>query len=569
VIRRWLPAAVACSAAATLAAVAVMPALAAPRAASAAAASPIVIESISSPVAESGLLSIDMQAPTAITITAVNIVDAGGAVEYSIQGGNFSQTGNPTDGTWTVSSPIPQNAMPFGTYEVTVSATDAGGDTPLNNAQAPGSFFFGLDPSVALSASTSTLSYLQQSVTFSGQVTASDPDGNVVVVPGQPVSIDGAAGDSYTATTDTSGDYSVTESPAVYNDPGLTDSYIASVAASASAQAASSAAVSVAAQVDPVQVSVSLSKTTARFGARVTLSGTAMLESGGSPTPLATAPIDVTGTDFYSGSGVGPISATTNANGAFSVVLPAQPTTTWTANAASNPYLQPGSTTPNSAVLTVSLPTQVASVRLKYDPADQLTASGCLDLSPAVTSFPDLSPPPATSLSLQYAASRHGPWHTLGALGAGSQVCHHGTAFRAVFNSAPVSAYFRVRSGGQLPYQPTVSAVVHAATARTRFAGFDIKPRSVSANGRITMSGELEHKTARGWTGLAGAQITIVIEPPGADAYWFKRLTVARSGKFRTSFADPQSASWYVAYAGDSTHLSAQSNVIYVQAGHS
>lgn len=569
---RWLPRAVACSAAvASLAgfaflAVAAEPAHAAPAASAAAAASPIVIDAVSSPVAESGLLSIQLEAPSAISITAVNI-DSGSVVETSILGSGFTLTsGSNQNGVWTVSSPIPQNAMPFGTYQVTVTATDSGGDS-LSNGLAPESFFFGLDPSVTLSASTTTLSYSQQSVTFSGQVTADDPDSNVVVVPDQTVSIEGDGGDSFTATTDNSGDFSVSAAPALTSQAGLAESFSADIAPSTTTQPASSAGVTLTAQIDPVQVSVSLSTSTAKFGAPVKLSGTALYQSGGIWLPLTDSTIDVTGSDFYSDASVGPLSASTDGSGAFSVSLPAQPTTTWTANPAPSPYLsttsQPGSVLPNSAVLTVSLPTTAADLHLRYNPIGQLAASACLDLSSAVTSFPDLSPPSGT-LSLQYAASRSGPWHTLGALGAGSQACSHGTAFRKVYNSAPLSAYFRVSYGGQVLYEPTVSSAVHAATARTRFAGFNVRPRSVSRNGRITMSGELERKTAHGWTGLPGASITIAIEPPGADAYWFKRLRVAKSGKFRVSFADPQSASWYVAYAGDSTHLTAQSNAIFV-----
>jgi hypothetical protein len=566
VIRRWLPRAVACSAVAFAAAI-VMPALAA--AGATAATSAIVVGSVSSPLTESGLVSIQMQAPTPISLTAVNIV-SGSDVVLTVPAGEFTLTsGTNVQGTWTISSPIPQSELAFGTYQVTVTASDTGGDS-INGQQAPGSLFYGLDPSVTLSTSATTLSFSQQNVTFSGQVTAYYPDGSVQAVISQPVSIQGNDGDSYTATTDSKGNYSVTAAPALYSEPAMTDSYTANVAASASVQAASSAAIGLTAQVNPVHVSVSLSTSVARFGAKVTLRGVAKQQSDGTLLPLANATMDITGTDFYSNRKVGPIHATTRSNGRFSVVLPAQPTTTWTATAAPSPYLittgQSGSA--NSAVLTVSLPTRVISLRLKYNPAGQLTATGCLVLAPSVTSFPDLRPPPGSPLSLQYAASRHGRWHKLGALGAGRQACRHGVAFGQVYGSAPLSGYFRVSYGGQLRYQPTVSAVGHAATARTRFVGFDIRRRSVSRNGRITVSGELERKTAHGWTGLAGAKITILIEPPGSDPYWFKRLTVGKSGKFRSSFADPQSASWYVAYGGDSRHLSAQSNAIYVRVGH-
>jgi hypothetical protein len=575
VIRRWLPRAAACSAAiAALAAVAVAPAaLAAPVAAQAVAAtSPIVIDAISSPASESGLLSVQAEAPTSITSLDANIY-SGSTLELNVPAADFTLTsGSADDGIWTLTSPSDLSGLAFGTYTVTVDATDSGGDT-VSGAQAPGSFFYGYYPSVTLSTSATTLSYSQQSVTFSGQVTADDPDdGTAAAVPvGTTVTIAGQDGDSYTTTTtDASGDYSVTASPALYNDTSLAESFTASVAASTSMQSASSAAVGLTAEIDPVQVTVSLSSTVAKFGAPVTLSGTALYQSGGIWLPIASSTIDVTGSDYYSGTSVGPLTATTDTSGDFSVTLPAQPTTTWTADPAPSGYLsttsQPGSQLPNSALLTVSLPTAVTSLHLKYNPLGQLTATGCLALSPTVASFADLTPPSGTPLSLQYAASRNGPWRTLGTLGASGAACSDGTRFRTVSDSAPVSAYFRVSFGGQLFYQPTAGPAVHAATTPTRISGFSATPKSVSRHGRITVSGELERKTSHGWKGLAG-RVTIYLEPAGGSSwYWIKKVNVTGSGKFRVTFAASSvvSAHWTAGYAGNATHLQSQSRIVYV-----
>jgi hypothetical protein len=577
VIRRWLSraaarqaASAALAAAAVLAGVAISPALAAPVTGQATAAGSIVIDAVSSPLTESGLLSIQAEATSAITSLDANIY-SGGTLELTIPASDFALTsGSTQDGIWTVATPITQAELRLGTYQVTVDATDSAGDS-VTGAAAPGSFFFGLDPTVTLSASTTTLSFSQQSVTFTGQVTAYYPDGSVQPVSGQQVTIEGADGDSYTATTDSSGDYSVTAAPALYSDASLTESFTASVAASSSTQPGSSAAVDLAAQIDPVEVTVTLSSAVAKFGSPVTLSGTAKYQAGGIWLDLADATIDITGSDYYSDASVGPISATTDASGDFSVALPAQPTTTWTANPAPSGYLsttsQPGTMLPNSALLTVSLPTEVTSLQLKYNPLGHLTASGCLALSPAVTSFPDLTAPSGTPLSLQYAASRHGPWHKLGAVAASGAACSHGTRFRTVFDSAPVSAYFRVSFGGQLFYQPAVGSSVHAATTPTRISEFRATPRSVSRHGRITVSGELERKTSHGWKGLGGGRITIYLEPAGGTSwYWIKRLNVARSGKFRVTFAASSvvSAHWTAGYAGNSSHLECQSRIVYV-----
>lgn len=579
-IRRWLSRAAArqaavavlavCVPTAVVAGAAVAPASAAPVTGQAAATGSIVIDAVSSPLTESGLLSIQAEATTAITSLDVNIY-SGSTLELNVPASDFALTsGSTEDGIWTVTSPITQAELPLGTYQVTVDATDSGGDS-VTGAAAPGSFFFGLDPTVTLSASVTTLSFSQQSATFTGQVTAYYPDGSVQPVTGQQVAIDGADGDSYTATTDSSGDYSVTAAPAVYSDANLAESFTASVAASSSIQSASSASVDLAAEIDPVQVTVSLSSSVAKFGAPVTLSGTAMYQAGGIWLDLADTTIDVTGSDYYSAASVGPITATTDASGDFSVALPAQPTTTWTANPAPSGYLsttsQPGSALPNSALLTVSLPTEVKSLDLKYNPLGDLTASGCLALSAAVASFADLTPPSGAPLSLQYAASRQGPWHTLGALGTSGAGCSEGTKFRTTFDSAPVSAYFRVSFGGQLFYQPTVGQSVHAATTPTRISGFSATPTSVSRHGRITVSGDLERKTSHGWTGLGGARITIYLEPAGGTSwYWIKKLNVSSSGKFRVTFAASSvvSAHWTAGYAGDSSHLQCQSRIVYV-----
>ena len=148
-----------------------------------------------------------------------------------------------------------------------------------------------------------------------------------------------------------------------------------------------------------MQISVTLSKSVADFGTPVTLSGTALQESDGIWLPLADSTIDVTGTDYYSGQSVPAITATTDGSGNFSLVLPAQPTTTWTANPAPSQFLTASNSQlglPDSATLTVVLPTRTTSLRVAYDPAGQVTASGCLGLGSAVASFSDLSAPPAS-----------------------------------------------------------------------------------------------------------------------------------------------------------------------------
>ncbi len=159
----------------------------------------------------------------------------------------------------------------LGTYQVTVDAHRRGGDS-VTGISAPDSFFFGLYPAVTVAASTTTLSYSQPSVTLTGQVTAYSPDGALEGVPDQPVSITDSDGGSWSATTDQNGDYSADRhaGPGERQRPGRI-AHCFGRQQSAIAQA-SSPGLELTGEVDPVQVTVSLSKSVADFGTPVTLS---------------------------------------------------------------------------------------------------------------------------------------------------------------------------------------------------------------------------------------------------------------------------------------------------------
>lgn len=533
--------------------------------------SPIIIDSVSSPPGEPGLLSIQVEAPTAVTSLTVYIA-SGTATELTIPFSDLSLTsGSASIGTWTVQTPITESQLSLGTYQVTADGTDAGGDS-VTGISAPDPYFFGLYPAVTIAASTSTLSYSQQSVTFTGQVTAYSPEGLQEPVAGQPVSITDSDGGSWSATTDPNGNYSVTPpgTPDLASGTGLAASFIASVSSSPTTAQASSPGLELTGDVDPVQVTVALSKSVADFGAPVTLSGTALQESDGIWLPLADSTIDVTGTDYYSGHSVPAIAATTDGSGNFSLVLPAQPTTTWAANPAPSQYLTTSNSQlglPNSATLTVVLPTRTTNLHVAYNPAGQVTASGCLGLGSAVSSFSDLSSPADADLYLQYSRTAGGPWRTLGSLTGGKgPSCRGGAGFGGVTSSPALAGHYRVDFTGQLLYQRSVSTTAYAATVPTRFSSFSITPRAVSGHGRIRVSGQLQQKT-RGWKSLGSALVTIYVEPSGSTTwYWYRKVHTSSAGKFRISFADPVSGHWALGYAGNSGHLQTTSRIIYVAA---
>jgi hypothetical protein len=538
-------------------------------AAAATSASPILIDAVNSPSTEPGLLSIQVEATSNITSLTVYI-NSGSTPELTIPFSDLSLTsGSAQDGIWTVQTPITTSQLSLGTYQVTADATDAGGDS-LTGLSAPDPFFFGLYPDVSIAADTTTLSYSQQSVTFSGQVTAYSPTGVPEGVPDQPVSITGSEGGSWSTTTDQNGNYSLTVAPNLADGTGLAASFSASVSASTGIAQASSQSLELTGDVDPVQVNVTLSKSTADYGTPVTISGTAEYESDGIPVPLTSTTIDITGTDYYTGGSAQATTATTDENGDFSAVLPAQPTTTWTANPAPSQFLTPSVSElgePNSATLTVILPTGTTRLHVAYNPLGQITASGCLGLGSAVSSYPDLTPPADADLYLQYSGTSHGPWRTLGSLGnTGAPACHGATGFGGAIHPLSLSGHYRVDFTGQLLYQGSVSSAGYAATVPTRIAGFRISPRAVSGHGRIRLSGQLQQNSG-GWKGLGSVRITIYIEPAGSTTwYWYKHVHLSSSGRFRVSFADPLSGHWVVGYSGDSSHLESLSQILYVSA---
>jgi hypothetical protein len=360
----------------------------------------------------------------------------------------------------------------------------------------------------------------------------------------------------------------VNVTPDLVNGTGLAASFAASVSSSPTSAQASSPDVELTGTVDPVQVTVELTKSVANYGSPVTFKGTAQYEAGGMWFPLANSAISVTGTDYYSGRSVPAIAAPTDATGSFHVVLPPQPTTTWTADPPKSQFLTWSDSQlglPSSATLTVVLPTRTTSLHVGYNPAGQATASGCLGLGSAVTSFPDLAPPPAAGLYLQYSRTSSGPWRTLGTLARSTATrCAGGTGFSGQATTPALSGHYRVDFTGQLLYQRSVSATEYAATVPTRISSFSIAPRGVAVNGRIRISGQLQQK-ARGWKSLGGVLITIYVEPAGGTTwYWYRKLHASRSGKFSMSFAPPLSGHWAAGFAGNASHLQSTSRIIYV-----
>lgn len=529
----------------------------------------IVIDGVSSPASNPGLLSIQAEATSPITSLTVHLNNASNVDVLDLTSGDLALTsGGPTDGVWTVTSPITQAQLPLGTYQVTVDATDQGSDS-VTGASA-GGFSFVIVPTVTLEASTTQLSFVHQSVTLTGSVTGQSPDGSVNPLADQAVTITGISR-NWNTTTDSAGDYSLTITPNLLaGGQGLQERLYASVASSATMSFASSQPTGLTGQPSDVQVHARLSSNSANYGQPVTLSGTAEYQLDGIWKPLANTGINVTGIDFYDYNST-QVTSTTDGSGKFDVRLPKLPSATWTADVQSNQFLLTGpapgpypSFAPNSAFLTVRLPTRFTSPRVRFDPFGDITVNGCLGLGP-VAGSQFITSPNGQDVELQYARTPRGPWLGLGRMNRASPTaCRMATPVSAALRSPALSGYYRLRYAGGVTFEPAVSAVRHAATARTKIVHFNVSPRSVTGRGRITVSGQLQQQ-AKGWRGLPGGFIKILIRPQGSNTwYWYKKLHTGAAGRFRLSFADPVAGHWAALYLGDSRHLAVVSKAIYV-----
>lgn len=530
----------------------------------------IVIDGVSSPPSNAGLLSIQAEATSPITSLIVHL-SSGSTPVLTLPYSDFKLTsGGPTDGVWTVSAAITQSQLPLGTYQVTVDATDQGGDS-LPGASA-GSFAFVIVPFITLTTNATVLNFTRQSVTLTGLVTGQYPDGSVKPLAAQQVTITGLSG-TWGATTDSAGDYSLTISPNLLaTGPWPQEVLYASVPASATAASATSSQVDLTGQVSDVQIHVRLSSSTADYGRPVTLFGTAEYQLGGIWKPLARSPITVTGVDFSDYS-QHTVTAMTDASGKFGVRLPKLPSATWTAYVQSDQFLLGGgppgpypSFAPNSAFLTVRLPTRFSSPRLRFSPFGDITVNGCLGLAPPFSSQ-YISQADDQGVQLQYSRTPRGPWRDLGRMNrAGTASCRTAIPVSAVLASPALSGYYRLSYSGGTTLEPSVSAVGFAATSRTRVVHFNVSPRSVTGHGRITVSGQVQYQ-AGGWRGVSEGHLKILIRPAGSQQwYWYKKLRTSATGRFRISFADPVSGHWAALYLGDSRHLAVVSKAIYVTA---
>ncbi len=528
----------------------------------ASAADTIAISSAGSPATQVGELSVVAQSTTPITSLAVHVLSSGQDVlDPAMTEQSQTPTADGYQSIWTVANPIAEGTsptgLPLGVYPVSVDATDGG--TSVTGVHA-GTLYFIDEPTVTIGpASPPTVTFDNPSVTVSGQVTMLAPDGTVSDYQGALTLVPSWGPSAIPVTTDVNGDYQATVSPT------STGEYIYAQISTARG-VVESADVIFNTQAAAVAVKAHLSSATVAYHAADSVAGTATYQ----PVPgVAYKPLPDHKVVIYSEQDPTTPAATgvTDANGNFKIAVPTTQTTTWQVVAGGDsPLLGNASVGLN---MYVNLPTVVTGFHVRLNQYWQLSFSGCLGLTQAVSNaYLYLSPGPV----IQWAPTAKGPWHTLKRVETGVDACgHDGAAFSGTATAPLNYAFYRAYYPGAAAsyqsygYASTTGSSVLAWKYDDRITSFSVSARVVNAGHDLTVKGQLQY-WYRGWHDYRNQQILIVLRPKGSSTwYWIVKVKTNASGHFSATFKDPISATWGASYEGNSTHLSAGSATVYVR----
>ena len=363
---------------------------------------------------------------------------------------------------------------------------------------------------------------------------------------------DSVKGDS-SLTTGADGSYSYP-----VTDPVAGETITVEVPATATNLAAAAPPVTLSAQ---LTLTAKLSASEVKYGTTVTVSGTVESYAAGGDAPLPGQTVQV-----YAGGGELAVSTQTGATGTFSTVLPREATSLqWTVQTGGGPYTTATATLP----MTVELPTVVTGFKATLTPFWQVSYQGCLGLAAGTPGYV----PSLAGLTIQYAASPHGPWHTLGKVPSTqrSYVCgDDGRTFTGTLPGQLSNAYYRAvyagsAGGSATGYLSSASGTVRSWRSIDRITDFKVAPHSVHQGAKLTISGKLQYRPGSKWLDLTLRTVLIILRPPGSKTwYWILQARTNSKGDFSVTFADPLSASWAAEYQGGKNLLATMSSSVSV-----
>ncbi|HYZ52076.1 MAG TPA: hypothetical protein VE733_00990 [Streptosporangiaceae bacterium] len=523
----------------------------------------ITIVSAGSPAAHVGDLTVVADSTMPITSLTVHLLDYGTTTDVMDPVMTPTPTSTGYESTWTatITEGTPPAGLPLGLYTISVEATD--GSTSLSDPNA-GTLVFKNEPTITLAPLSATVSYDNPAVTLSGHVTIQAPDGTMTPYANSPVTMASSMQTNAPLSTDAKGDFSITVRP-LNGDWAAFD-----VGPTATVAYGQSPTAKFTLQVDPVQLTASLSAKTVTYGAKEIVSGTVTYKPGTTEKPLTNQTVDVYDSQYPQ---IPAVTGKTDSNGNYSITLPNTAGTTWTVDAGGsvqngNPYLGPATV---SLPESVNVPTAITNFHATLNQYWQLSFSGCLGLTaPASNTYLTNT----SGLTIQYSAGPNGPWQTLSKgyqLGNGCGT--HGVSFSgkttAKLNYAYYRAYYPGTTAAATPTAPkylsSTSGKVLAWKYADRITAFSVSPTVVPNGGKLTVKGQLQYYY-RGWRNFGGQQVLILLRPKGSSTwYWIVKVNTNSTGHFSATVKDPVSATWSAEYAGNSTHLSTGAAMIYVR----
>ena len=467
-------------------------------------------------------------------------------------------SGAPASQAWTSSAPIPQAALPPGTYTVAVDATDNNETDTGLTAPTPKPFWIGYTPTLTASANPTTLSYGETGTTISGTATG--------VVAGSPyttpVPLGGVAVGLFDARTRVTTPVAMTQSDGSYSGhvelPVAGDDYQV-VAASGPTWGSGSISppLTFTWTKDPTRiVSVKVTPEDFNYGGTVpaTITGTAEYDNASTGwQPLTDAP--VTGGILLSGA---QHTVMTDSSGHFTWQYVPSSDTRWSVEVGDGNVLGYGSATGS---VHVAVPLRITSFTASLSTFAQLTVTSCVQAT--VSGFNG----PVGPLEIQYSAQPSGPWISLGRVARHSNWTCSASEESYFSGSLPARlayAYYRAYVPPTADNESAFGKPILRWKYITRINALHVSPGTVHKGGKLTVSGRLQYYYG-GWRNFARQQVLIILKPKGSKAwYWMVKVNTNASGYFTSTFTDPVSASWSADYNGNATHFGSGGAVYYV-----
>ena len=522
----------------------------------------VTITSFQSPSGDPGLFSVSVTSTTGLTNLAVTLASASNPDVLSLSFGDFTlASGTSTAGTWTLSSPVTQAELPLGSYTVDITASDSGGGSATINDFTTLAWL--IQPTITLTASQTTFSYDSPSITFSGTVTGTSPDGTVAPLAAQSMLLTDNDYASLPVTTGSDGSFEITVA-----QPDNYAGYYAVINQTSTVAFGASPMIYITATQDPAQVTAQVSATQLDYGQTLTISGTATYNPGSGFVPLTNSTIQIYGGPAAEEDFQPFMTATTDASGNYSVSFPDKGSASFYIYAGGMPQggwtdqvlSQAEATTPS---VNVALPVQVSGLKASLSPVAILTLRGCL-----LDSFTSFGVP--LRLQVQYATKRSGPWQVLRTVnGATGTSCGSGPEYGVPFDyQVPVklaAAYYRLSYAGSKDYEPMVSKAVYEAKTVTRITNFTVSPRKAAANRYIRVSGRL-WKYTKSWHPLSHQRVWILFHYRGQWYYYPRKPVTNSSGRFSGRFKLYVSAPWIAEFMGGKTYFACASGRVKITA---